>query len=278
MKSTVAAAIALALAIAATTASAGVVLSQDVVASSNTGSIKSEQTVMVQGHKQKIVSADQETIVDLDAGKVYFLYPKAKQYLQTNFPPPGLLAVDMALYRFAIQWKKTTGTDKAAGYACQDYAGVTEAGSMILKAIECVASDAPGAKEFTEFNQAMADKLKGKLRVNTSELPEGVPLIEISNRVPFPFRPVPGISPEISAKIQARMAKNKPITRETTVSKIEVKDLPADTFVVPAEYSKGKTPVPHIVTKDGKPVVPPVAPPGQGPSTKAGAPAAAASH
>jgi hypothetical protein len=51
------------------------------------------------------------------------------------------------------------------------------------------------------------------------------------------------------------MAKgNKPVTFNTTVSKIEVKDLPAETFAVPAGYTKGETqPItPHLLKKPGQ--------------------------
>ena len=242
MKSIVAAAAALALAIAAPTASAGVVLSQDVVSGSNAGSTKTEQTVMVQGHKQKIVIADRITITDLDAGKVYVLVPKTKHYLELKFPPPALFASDIALYRFTVEWKKTTDTHKVAGYLCQEYAGAMAAGPMLLKGTECVSTDAPGAKEFSEFNKAMVEKLKGTPQAARGELPEGIPLLDTSSKLPPPFRPAPGFSPEVTAKIQAMMAKNKPITRDTTVSKIELKDLPADTFTVPAGYNKGEAP------------------------------------
>jgi hypothetical protein len=272
MKSIVAAAAALALAIAAPTASAGVVISQDVVAGSNAGSTTSEQTVMVQGHKQKIVGPDRVVITDLDAGKVYVLVPKSKQYLELKFPPPGLFGADIAMYRVAIAWKKTTKTQTVAGYACQEYAGFTLAGPMILKATECVSTDAPGAKEFAEFDKAMVEKLKGTPRAAKGELPEGIPLLDTSSKLPPPFRPAPGFSPEVTAKIQAMMAKNKPITRDTTVSKIELKDLPADTFTVPAGYNKGEAPAPHIVTT-GKPGAPAIAPGSNG-----SPPAAPATH
>jgi hypothetical protein len=271
MKFTVAAAAALALALAATTASAGVVISQDLVKGSNGASTTSEQTVMVQGHKQKIVSPDRVVITDLDAGKVYVLIPKNKQYLELRFPPPGVFGADIALYRAAIPWKKTTNTHNVAGHACQEYAGVAAAGPMVLKATECDSTDAPGAKEFTEFDKAMVEKLKGTPRAAKGEVPEGIPLSETSSKLPFPFRPAPGISPEVTAKIQARMAQNKPITRDTTVSKIEVKDLPADTFAVPAGYNKGEAAAPHVVTT-GKPGAPAIAPGSNGSPPAAPAP------
>ena len=237
---------------------------------------------MVQGHKQKIVSKDEEIITDLDAGKIYFVTPKTKQYVEIAFPPRGMFADKMATYRYVVKFKKAASTEKVAGQTCQDYAGATVAGPFILRAIECASSDAPGAREFTEFQKAMAEKLKGKPGPYVGGPPEGISLVESSTKTTFPFRPPPGFSPEVAAKIQARMAQNKPIVHTVTVSRIEQKDLSADIFAVPADYNKSAAPpVPHVVTKDGKPVMPPFAPAGQGPSAKpaaSAAPAAAASH
>ena len=81
MKSGFTAAAALALALAATTASAGVVISEQVVVN-NQGSVqKTEQTVMVQGHKQIVINGDEEQLItDLDAGSIYLITPKTRQF------------------------------------------------------------------------------------------------------------------------------------------------------------------------------------------------------
>ena len=283
MKSTVAAAIAIILAMAATTACAGVVVSQDLVSGASS-TTKSQQTVLIQGHKQKVVRADRIIITDLDAGTVNLIFPKSKQIFPVPFPPRGLLASGTALFRLTVPFKKTGATHKVAGYECQEYAGDTVAGSLMLHATECMSTDAPGAKEFTEFEKTMAEKLKGKMRVASGEHPEGIPLTETTARTAFPFKPSPGLSPEVAAKIQAKLAENKAIVEDTTVSKIEVKDLAANTFEVPADYNKGHVSYPHIETHGGKVVAPGSVPAGQGVSPKPGAsapaaaPAAAASH
>ena len=238
MKSTVAAATAIVLAIAATTASAGVVISQEVV--DQTGAHKTNETVMVQGHKQKVISGDQETITDLDAGTMYITNTKTKEFVQPKFPPAGLFAVKMIWQGSTTELKKTGGTHKVAGYACQDYTGSSVLGRHRLNLTKCVASDAPGAKEFVEYEKALADKVKGTPLAPKGQIPDGIPVSSSMTWTQLPFVPPRGFPPEQAAKLNEGLAKYKPITSNVTVSKIEVKDLPAGTFVVPADYTKGE--------------------------------------
>jgi hypothetical protein len=238
MKSTVAATTALALALAATTASAGVVISQKLV--NQTGAHKTNQTVMVQGHKQKIITGDQEIVTDLDAGMMYFIRPKTKQFFEAKFPPTGMLAMKMIWEGSTVELKKTDSTRKVAGYACQDYTGSASISRHNLDVTKCVASDAPGAKEFVEFQKAMAQKLEGTTAAPKGEIPDGIPVSSTTTSAPLPFTPPRGFPPEQAARLNAAIAKYKPATSHITVSKIEVKDIPADTFVVSAGYTKGE--------------------------------------
>lgn len=270
MKSTVAAATALVLAIAATTASAGVVISQEMVFGNPASEHKFDQTVMIQGHKQKIITGDREVIIDVDAGKMYLINPAGKQSVELPFPPGGVLARSMMLGGLSTEFKKTGGTHKVAGYDCQDYTGHTPIGYRRLNMTECVASDAPGAKEFVEFQKAMADKLKRTPLKHKGEIPDGIPVSSIAS-ISVTLAGVPrGMAPEQAAKLKAQLEKQPPTTNNTTVSKIQVKDLPADTFVVPAGYqTQAARPGTHPVTPGSAPVSP-------GSSTKAAAPAAPA--
>jgi len=275
MKSGFTAATALAIAIAATTASAGVVISQQ-VSFNQAGERKTDQTVMVQGHKQKIIAGDRESITDLDAGKTYILAAKSKTFIEIPFPPTGMFAMAMVVQGSTVELKKSGGTHQVAGYACQDYTGAALIGRSNLDVTQCVARDVPGTREFVEFQKAMADKLKGKPLARKGEIPDGIPVSSTVTRTVAPFTPPPGFSPERAAKIKAMMAKYKPVTINTTVSKIEVKDLPADTFVVPAIYRKPEMPTAPQLKQlpQFKKSAPGIVTPGPAPA--AGAPAALA--
>lgn len=238
MKSTVAAAVTLALALAATTTSAGVVISQKVVVTDQLGEHKQEQTVMVQGTKQKVITGDSEVLTDLDAGKVYFIRPKNKQFVEVGFPPTGMFARIMARQGISLGFKKGDATHKVAGYTCQEYSGAAPVGLNTLNMTECVSSDAPGAKEVSEFHKTMAEKLKGTGLAPNGEIPDGVSLSSISTFTSPPFVPPRQMSAEQAKQMEALMAKQKPTVNHVTVSKIEVKDLPPDTFIVPANFTK----------------------------------------
>src|ERR1700733_15335641 len=155
MKFTLTAAVAGALAIAATTASAGVVISQEAVNTSQAGKRSAMQTVMVQGRKQRIVQSNRGTIIDLDAGAMDTLGPAINPFVKAPLPPTGMMAAVMAREGVGVGYEKAAGTDKAAGYACQEYAGTGTAMDSKLEVTQCAGGEAPGAKEYVDFQKAL---------------------------------------------------------------------------------------------------------------------------
>jgi hypothetical protein len=276
MKSTVAAAAAIALALAATTASAGVVISQNLVVNNPAATPKvnkTTQTVMVQGHKQKVITDELEVITDLDAGKIYFLRPATKGYFEQEFPPTGMFARRMQREGAFVGFKKFAGSHKKlSGYSCQDYGGGSQVPYADVGVIECVAADAPGAKEYVEFRKAMTQKLKGTALEPKGEIPDGIPVASITSTTPVVTPATGGIPPELIAKLKATAVKNK-ITSAFNVSKIEVKNLADSEFVVPANYVKQEPQLPQFSTETN-PAAPGAEPPAPASSTKPGAPAA----
>ncbi len=241
MKFTVAAAAVIALALAATTASAGVVISEKVDLDRQGVKSKTKQTVMIQGHKKKVITDEDETVTDLDAGTMYIIKPKYKEFFKIALPPTGVYAMKMVWEGASVGLNKAAAAShKVAGYTCQDYTGSKHITRFDLSVIKCVASDAPGAKEFVEFQKAQAAKFKGTiLAPKDGEIPDGIPVASITKQVATPWNPPPNVPPQVVANIKASIASFKPIVRGTSVTKIEVKDLPADTFAVPSGYSKG---------------------------------------
>jgi hypothetical protein len=237
-KLAVTAAVAIALA-AAGKASAGVVITQEQVITNRSGEVKSEQTVMIEGHKRKLVDANTNTVVitDLDVGAIYYMNPATRQILSARLPPVGMFQMMLAREGLAADLKKTAGTDKVAGYECREYQGSVQVAHSEIEVSRCVAKDAPGAEQYVEFEKAMQQKVKGTLLESKGETPDG---ITVSSKVvgsPLPFAAPAGGAPEQASRFKAAMAKMKPIITTVTVSKIEVKELAADIFVVPAGYS-----------------------------------------
>ncbi len=256
MRYTVAATAAIVLALAATTASAGIIISEEVVVTDQAGKQhKSEQSEMLQGNKQKVVTADRVIITDLDAGKIVVLIPASKRFAELPFPPAGVLVPFLARQGAFIDYAKSAGTGKAAGYDCQNYAGIWTAGHLKVEGKECVANAAAGAKEFVAFRKTLADKLKGTRLAIKGEIPDGVPVsTTVSSGIIPP--PIPkGFSAAQIAEINKSNARAKPEITNTKVTKIEVKDLPAGEFVAPAEYSnlkpKPSTGAPGVPAKSG---------------------------
>jgi hypothetical protein len=247
MKFTVAAAAAIALAIAATTASAGVVITQKLGSKDPSGERKTERTVMVQGNKQKVISEDRQFIIDLDAGQLTIIRPAIKQFIRGTFPPNGMFSTVIAQDLVPEGSKKTGDTHKQNGYTCQGYLGSTTINYTNYNVIECVASGAPGAKEYVAFQRLMAQKLKGSLLAPAGEIPDGIPVSSITTMGQIAIAMTGGISPEYMAKLQADLDKHKTVTG-MNVSKIEVKELPAATFAVPAGYTEAAMPGTQIGT------------------------------
>jgi hypothetical protein len=232
---------------AATTAPAGVVISQDVAVTNQTGEKKSQQTVMVQGNKQKVITPERVFITDLDTGKLYVLAVAKKTYAQLEIPPKGTPGTALASDGLFLQYEKGSGTGKQGKYDCQDYAGAQSVGRLKLEATECVASAAPGAQEFVAFRKALAEQLKKSPLESKGETPDGIPMSSTLTVSSIPFAIPDGFPPEQAAKIKETDAKRKPSIKKTKVTKIEVKDLPAATFVVPSDFAKPNAlPIPRL--------------------------------
>jgi Domain of unknown function (DUF4412) len=259
------------LAMAAIPAAAGVVIQQKQHVTSGTNARDSEQTISVQGNKQKMVTERHTIITDLDGGKMYVLDPKAKTYFEIAFPPQGQMASMMAAStNAAMNFKKAGSSREVAGFKCTDYdgGGHMMAGDYTVK--ECFSTTAPGAAEFAKFEKNMADKLKSAgTTAATGEVPGGVPLA-LDSTMKMGKVNIPGMSPDQAAKINDMMAKRPPVMTSTVVEKIEAKKLADADFTVPADFTKRELPGPgSMMMKPGAMKMPP------GAGAPAAAPAAA---
>jgi hypothetical protein len=233
------------LAMAALPAAAGVVITQKQHVTSGTNARDSEQTISVQGNKQKMVTERHTIITDLDNGKMYVLDPKAKTYFEIEFPPQGQMAAMMAAStNAAMNFKRAGTTRDVAGYKCSDYdgGGHMMAGDYTIK--ECFSTTAPGAEEFAAFEKNMADKLKTATTTAAhGEIPRGVPLA-LDSTMKMGKVNIPGMAPDQAAKINEMMAKRPPVMTSTVVEKIESKKLADADFTVPSDYTKRDLPGP----------------------------------
>jgi Domain of unknown function (DUF4412) len=233
------------LAMSALPAAAGVVITQKQHVTSGTNTRDQEQTISVQGNKQKMVTEKHTIITDLDVGKMYVLDPNAKTYFEIEFPPKGQMATMMAAStNAAMNFKKAGSTREIAGFKCTDFdgGGHMMAGDYTVK--ECFSSTAPGAAEFAAFEKNMADKLKDAgTSPGNGEVPGGVPLA-LDSTMKMGKVNIPGMAPDQAAKINEMMAKRPPVTTSTVVEKIEAKKLAAADFAIPSGFTKRDLPGP----------------------------------
>jgi hypothetical protein len=217
-------------------ARAGVVIDEQVTTSQSGGApVVHSRELMVQGHKEKMVSEHNTLVIDLDKGTMMLVDPNQKIYAEIPFPPhrspnsPG--------QQLDLNFQKTGKSTKVLDYGCDEYSG---AGKTLMASVStsgCFSTSAPGAAEFTEFTKAMSSKLKGE-QAMAGKMPNGIPLTMDSTRTINPGFTVPGMAPEQAARFKEMMAKQGPQTTKTVVTKIAERDLPADTFEAPAGYQR----------------------------------------
>ena len=238
-------------------AHAGVVVTeQEVIDQGNGQPVTRSRTVMIQGNKQKMVTDRAQVVTDLDNGTMYLMNPEKKQYVEVPFPPSGPMAQMMTQRMSTLSFKKTGGSKTINGYACQEYTG---AGSMMgneYKVNGCFSTKAPGATDFDSFQKTMASKVKGTAMAMQGEVPDGVPM-ELDSTTKMTNFSMPGMSPDQAAKLKQMFANRPPVVSKTTVTQIASKDLPGDTFKVPAGFSK--QPMPHSPMGGAAPAGPPPA-------------------
>ena len=234
-------------ALSALPAAAGVVIQQKQHVTNGQNSRDSEQTIMVQGNKQKMVTERHIVVTDLDKGMMYVMDPTAKSYFEIEFPPKGQMATMMAASAAAAMNFKSAGKSREiASYKCDDYKGGGHVMSGDYTVVECFSKDAPGAKEFGAFEKNMASKLKGAgASAAGGEMPEGIPLSSDSTMKMGSVN-IPGMTPEQTAKINQMMANRPPVVTSTVVEKVEAKSIADSEFAVPAGYSKRDLPSPGM--------------------------------
>lgn len=250
------------LMLAAGAAHAGVVVEEQEIVNRGTGQPQTHnRTVMIEGNKQKMVM-DRETVVtDLDKGVMYMLDPQHKTYLELPFPPHGRMAAMMAgAGASTLNFKKTGSRATVAGYSCDEYNGTGNMMGNQYTVKGCFSTKAPGSADFTAFQRKMEVKVKGTPMEMTGSIPDGVPL-KLDSRTKLTHVSVPGMSPEQAAKLNQMLAGRPPVVTETTVTKIASRSLTADTFTVPAGYTKQEMRMPQTPSGGG-------APPEGAPNTK----------
>src|SRR5277367_2480054 len=119
-----------------------------------------QQTMMIQGNKQKTVIDGGRTIItDLDKGTTLVVNTLQKNYFERPFPPPGRMGAPAGGMHSA-QFTKTGKTQTVAGYKCEDYNGTGKFAMGDFTVASCISTAAPGSADFSSFQKTMTAKLK----------------------------------------------------------------------------------------------------------------------
>ncbi|HLW70790.1 MAG TPA: hypothetical protein VKS22_09230 [Candidatus Binataceae bacterium] len=226
----------------AASARAGVVVEEQQVSDRGGGApITHKIVVMVQGNKQKSVIDDvkQSLIIDLDQGMRMMISDARKMYVEVPFPSKGM---PKGPNPTAISFKKTGGTQTLAGYSCDEYTGAGSMNGNDMTIVGCFSSSAPGAQVFTNFQKAMADKVKGTPMALMSDSPPGIPL-KIDTTMKVTHMSMPGLTPQQMEEMNKRLAGRPPTVIHMTVTKVTEENLAADTFQPPKGYTKQQMPM-----------------------------------
>ena len=217
-------------------ARAGVVIDEQVTTTQgSTPAVTHNRQLLVQGHKEKMVSDRNVFVIDLDKGTMMLIDPNQKAYAEMPFPPHGMSS--NPAQQLDLNFQKTGKSSKVLDYGCEEYSGAGKTAMAAVSTSGCFSTSAPGAAEFTEFTQAMGAKLKNA-KAMAGKMPTGIPLTMDSTRTVNAGFTMPGLTPDQAVKLKEMIAKQGPQTTKTVVTKLATRDLPADTFTAPAGYER----------------------------------------
>ena len=209
----------------ATVLSAGVVMQETAVATGPSGHTSEKRTVYVQGNKQKVETAEVQTITDLDKRIVYIIDKSKKDYVELPLRKLDAKGLSAEESQESIQLKRTGKKQQVGYHSCEEYRGTeaSEVGQVTIKA--CVSDSAPGVAEVTAFESRMVAQILGAKAPQSNE-------------------PSPGIVLEKSSVVKLKLPDAKEqgfriasLTAMTRINNIEVKRLPAETFKPPKGFS-----------------------------------------
>jgi len=243
-------------------AAAGVILQQEQVIKRASGTFKLDRTILLEGHRGKIVDKFESMVVDFDQARTLMIHPHAKNYYATGFPPPRLLAtlITRVLVPPMVNYAKTGKRRTIAGYQCDEYSGSRKFATVTYDDVGCFSTEAPGAKEYDTFERGLIVKLDPDPKKPLSKLavPDGIPLA-IETRIEIGPNPPPAASerqattgtptptaPKPAPPGEPKMPPaNEVGTAEVvtlTVSSVKEQSISSAEFNPPAGYQKQRAP------------------------------------
>jgi len=224
-------------AFAAPAAAAVVITQRETVNAGSNGSNTTTRVITIDGNKQKSADDQQEMIIDLDKGTATIVNPAARTASEMAFPFTGpIAALLQGMYGANLTFRSTGAQKTAAGYQCNEYLGAGRLPTGDMTITGCFSTEAPGAAEYTAFYR----KFAGKLNPSAADaVPGGIPLF-LDTTVKLSAASIPGVPPEQAKTLSEMAAKQPPVVSSTQVIGVRNAEIPADTFLVPAGYTREK--------------------------------------
>src|SRR5882757_3504878 len=125
-------------------ARAGVVIDEQVTTTQGSAPAATHnRQLMVQGHKEKMVSDRNVFVIDLDKGTMMLIDPNQKAYAEMPFPPHGMSS--NPAQQLDLNFQKTGKSSKVLDYGCQEYSGAGKTPMAAVSTSGCFSTSAPGA-------------------------------------------------------------------------------------------------------------------------------------
>lgn len=251
----------LATALWVASASAGVVISEDVTTTNATTPqpLTVRRVRMIQGNRAKITGPSRinDIIVDLNAKKTMVVHPYSqnKDFFDLSYPPEGTYSavVIPELLPPLLKYAKTGKSSTAAGYKCDIYTATGDIRWRSYTVTACYSTDAPGAKEYSDFAKGAASKVAPEDAVKGGAvLPDGIPLqvqIDVHSSAPLPKLPTPSATPVAKPQHPGTVAKSlkaphpaAPIkdhyayTQKITVAKVDQRNIAPSELAPPPGF------------------------------------------
>lgn len=222
--------------LSARTVPAGVVITEIRTSGSAKAPHAEQITFLVQGKKEKIVLDNESIITDLEAKTFTWLYPTAKLLNTLPFPGDPPTRATVAGLALDTDYRKTGNTRTVAGYSCEEYLATETTPYTVTTVSSCFATSFPGSDAFSAFRQDLLGKLRSASAKISSSFPDGL-LMTQEVTVRLDEDGVKKLPPATVRRLRKQTMRATAHASKIEVKSIELKELPDNTFEIPAGYS-----------------------------------------
>ena len=192
------------------------------------------RTLMIEGNRQKMVTeGGRSVIIDLDQGTLETIDAASRSYTVMPYPIPGKMGGGPVSSDF--EFVKTGGSERIAGYGCEMYSGKRKLGRSEVSVTTCISSEAPGAAEFTTFQNHLRAKLAAvSSPMMLARLPDGIPLAQstVTRMIG-----ITDLTPQAAANLRKPDA-GRALVIKTEVTSVRAVKIADSEFEIPSGYTR----------------------------------------